>query len=57
MTCYHWNVNSLTAHKMIKKSLIETNNSNHKHDFICIIKTCLDSSVSDDDEELANEGP
>ena len=56
LTCCHWNVNSLTAHKMIKKSLIEAYNSNHKYDFICISETYLDSSVSDDDKELAMEG-
>ena len=41
---------------MIKKSLIEAYNSNHKYDFICISETYLDSSVSDDDKELAMEG-
>ena len=56
LTCCHWNVNSLTAHKMIKKSLIEAYNSNHKYDFICISETYLDSSVSDDGKELAMEG-
>ena len=56
LTCCHWNVNSLTAHKMIKKSLIEAYNSNHKYDFICISETYLDSSVSDDDKELAMKG-
>ena len=39
LTCCHWNVNSLTAHKMFKKSLIEAYNSNHKYDFICISET------------------
>ena len=38
---------------MIKKSLIEAYNSNHKYDFICVSETYLDSSVSDDDKELA----
>ena len=56
LTCCHWNVNSLTAHKMIEKSLIEAYNSNHKYDFICISETYLDSSVSGDDKELAMEG-
>ena len=41
---------------MIKKSLIEAYNSNHKYDFICVSETYLDSSVSDDDKELAMEG-
>ena len=56
LTCSHWNVNSLTGQKMIKKSLIEAYNSNHKYDFICISETCLDFSVSYDDKELAMEG-
>ena len=49
-------VNSLIAHKMIKKSLIEAYNSNHKYDFVRISENYLDSSVSDDDKELAMEG-
>ena len=40
---------------MIKKSLIQAYNSNHKYDFICISETYLDSSVSDDGKELAME--
>ena len=56
LTCCHWNVNSLIAHKMIKKSLIEAYNSNHKYDFVRISENYLDSSVSDDDKELAMEG-
>ena len=42
--------------KWLKKSLIEAYNANHKYDFICISETYLDSSVSDDDKELAMEG-
>ena len=42
LTCCHWNVNSLTAHKMLKKSLIEAYNTSHKYDFICVSKTYLD---------------
>ena len=56
LTCCHWNVNSLTAHKMIKKSLIEAYNSNHKYDFICISETYLDSSVTDNNKEPGMEG-
>ena len=36
--------------------MIEAYNSNHKYDFICISETYLDSSVSDDDKELAMKG-
>ena len=56
LTCCHWNVNGLTAHKMIKKSLIEACNANHKYDFICISETYLDSSVTDNNKEPAMEG-
>ena len=55
LTCCHWSVNSLTAHKMITRSLIEAYDSNHKYDFMCISETYLDSSVYDDDKELAME--
>ena len=41
LTCCHWNVNSLTAHKMLKKSPIEAYNSIDNYDFICISKTYL----------------
>ena len=56
LTCCHWNVNSLTAHKMLKKSSIEAYNSIHDYDFICISETYLDSSVSLDDNDIAIEG-
>ena len=55
LNCCHWNVNSISAHKTIKKSLIEAYNSNHRYDFICISETYLDSSVPADDKELAME--
>ena len=56
LNCCHWNVNSISAHKMIKKSLIEAYNSNHRYDFMCISETYLDSSVPADGKELAMEG-
>ena len=56
LTCCHWNVNSLTAHKMLKKSLIEAYNTSHKYDFIYISETYLDSPVAADVKDLASEG-
>ena len=56
LTCCHWNVNSLTVCKMLKKSSIEAYNSIHNYDFICISETYLDSSVSLDDKDIATEG-
>ena len=55
-TCYHWNVNSLTVHKILKKSLIEAHNTSHKYDFTCISETYLGSTVAADDKDLAIEG-
>ena len=43
-TC-HWNVNSLTAHNMLKLSSIAAYNFIHKYDFIFISETFLHSSV------------
>ena len=56
LSCCHWNVNSLTAHRMLKKLSIEAYNSIHDYDFICISETHLDSSVSLDDKDIAIEG-
>ena len=50
-TCRHWNVNSLTAHNMVKLSSIAAYNTIHKYDFICISETYLDSSVATDDRD------
>ena len=38
-TCCHWNVNSLTAHNMMKLSSIIAYNTIHKYDFIYISET------------------
>ena len=43
---FHWNVNSILAHN--KLSLLETYNTFHKYDILCISETYLDSSVSVD---------
>ena len=56
MTCCHWNLNSVTAHKILKKSSIEAYSSIHNYDFICINETSLDSSASFDDKDIAIEG-
>ena len=36
LSCCHWNVNSLIAHKI---SLLETYNAIYKHEFLCISET------------------
>ena len=55
-TCCHWNVNSLTAHNMVKLSSIIAYNTIHKYDFIGISETFLDSSLPTDDRELSING-
>ena len=55
-TCCHWNVNSLTAHKMVKLSLIVAYNTIHKYYFICTSETYLDSSVHADDRDILING-
>ena len=55
-TCCHWNVNSLTAHNMVKLSSIPAYNTTHKYDFICISETYLDSSVPTDDRDTLING-
>ena len=40
---------------MLKKSLIEAYNTNHRHDFICTSETNLDSTVAADDKDLVIE--
>ena len=55
-TCCHWNVNSLTAHNMVKLPSIAAYNTIHKYHFICISETYLDFSVPTDDRDtLINE--
>ena len=55
-TCCHWNVNSLTAHHMLKLSSIAAYNSVHKYNFICISETYLDSPVKLDDRDISING-
>ena len=44
-TCCHWNVNSLSAHNLLKLSSITAYTTIYKYDFICISETYLESSV------------
>ena len=55
-TCYQWNVNSLTAHNMLKLSSVAAYNSIHKYNFICISETYLDSSVQSVDRDISING-
>ena len=43
----HWNLNSLSAHNFSKLTQLKAYISIHKHDFICLSETYLDSSIPD----------
>ena len=49
---HYWNLNSLLTHDFSKLSLIETYNTHHNFDMICLSETYLDSSYADDDIRL-----
>ena len=56
LSCCHWNVNSLLVHNCAKVNSLEAYNSVFKYDFICISKTCLDSNISSDNNNLNISG-
>ena len=56
LSCCHWNVDSLLAHNCAKVNSLESYNSVFKYDFICISKTCLDSDISFDKNNLKISG-
>ena len=45
-SCFHWNVNSITAHN--KLSLLSEYNTLHKFGVICISEIYLDKSADND---------
>ena len=53
---YHWNLNTIAAHKFSKLSLLEAYNVEHKFDMICLSETFLDSSIPSNDERLNMKG-
>ena len=55
-TSCHCNVNSLTAHNMLKLTSTAAYNSIHKYDFICISETYLDSSIQSVDRDISING-
>ena len=52
----HWNLNSISAHNFIKISLLKTYIATYKLDVICLSETYLDSSISNDDDNLEIPG-
>ena len=43
----HWDLNSLSAHNFSKRTQLKAYISIYKHDFICLSKTYLDSTIPD----------
>ena len=52
----HWNLNSISAHNFIKISLLKTYIATHKLDVVCLSETYLDSSISNNDDNLEIPG-
>ena len=52
----HWNLSSISTHNCIKISLLKTYIATFKLDVICLSETYLDSSISNDDNNLEIPG-
>ena len=52
----HWNLNSISAHNVMKISLLSAYISNHNFDILCLPETYLDSSISSNDNNLTIPG-
>ena len=52
----HWNLNSISAHNYMKILLIKAYMSTQIFDAICISESCLDSDISDYDDNLKITG-
>ena len=52
----HWNLISISAHDFIKISHFKTYIATRKLDVICLSETYLDSSISNDDDNLEIPG-
>ena len=48
----HWNLNSIAAHNFIKMFLLQSYNTIHRFDIICLSETYLDNSNHSDDDQL-----
>ena len=49
----HWNLNSIAAQNFVKLSQLETYNTLHSYDLICLSETWLDSTTSIDSNNLS----
>ena len=49
----HWNLNSIVALNFVKLSPLETYNTLHSYDLICLSETWLDSTIFVDSKDLS----
>ena len=52
----HWNLNSLSAHNFTKVALLKAYLSVQRFDIFCISETYLNSSITEDDDNLQTPG-
>ena len=52
----HWNLNSISAHNIIKLSILRAYISIHNFDILCLSATYLDSTISSNDSNLIIPG-
>ena len=52
----HWNLNSIAAQYFVKLSQLETYNTMHSYNLICLSETWLDSTTSIDSNDLSLTG-
>ena len=52
----HWNLNSLAAHNLRKVALLKAYLSVQRFDIFCISETYLNSSITEDDDNLQTPG-
>ena len=56
LSIYHWNLNSLAAHKFEKVELLVVFNTINKFDIICLSEPYLDSTFSYENEDINIKG-
>ena len=52
----HWNLNSIATQNFVKLSQLETFNTLHTYDLICLTEIWLDSTTSIDCNDLSMKG-
>ena len=56
LSVFHWNLNSISAYDYSKLFLLNSYNSLHKFDIICLSETYLDSNTPLNDDNLEISG-